>query len=242
MGKRRKQKTRAAAPPVTRVVPTAPPMEAEEYDDCSAPCCANSGSDAPAVAVAASAPQPATVVTEATPLVGPGPVTTHTTTTYAAKHRPYGDVEDSVGCLLNVFWIFCGGGLVVGILYYVVGFVLCCTIVGAPCGFQLFKLGNLALWPFGQHLHGGAWGEGGENCGMPSCLGNVLFLPLGIVLVLVHLLCAIVNACSIVGIPFAVQHFKLANMALCPFGASADRDDHVTMTTTTMVETAYLPV
>ena len=51
----------------------------------------------------------------------------------------------------NLIWLILGG-IVIAIIYYLVGLVMCITIVGIPFGIQLFKLGSYAMWPFGREL------------------------------------------------------------------------------------------
>ncbi|GMI06834.1 hypothetical protein TrLO_g15375 [Triparma laevis f. longispina] len=148
-------------------------------------------------------------------------------------------VAASFSALLNVVWIILGGGIPISILYFVAGLLFCMTIVGIPCGLQLFKLSFLALFPFGnsieryeaENLEGGGGDAVGCGC---RFLGNLLFLPISLVLLIVHLLGGIICACTIVGIPFAYAHLKMAQLALCPFGKNASyRRGHSTTTTTT---------
>ncbi len=113
----------------------------------------------------------------------------------------------------NLLWLVLGG-LVLFLLYGVFGLLMCCTIVGIPFGVQLWKLGALALCPFGSDV---------SMTTQPSCLTlvfNVLWLVLGWwEIALVHLFFAAICAVTIVGIPFAVQHIKLMKMSLMPFGS-----------------------
>lgn len=114
----------------------------------------------------------------------------------------------------NVLWILLGG-FIVALLYVIGGIILCCTIVGIPFGVQLFKLGVLSLTPFGKSI---------ETTGFASgCVGIVMnllwILAGGIELVIVHVLLALMFAVTIVGLPFAKQHLKMARLALMPFGS-----------------------
>ena len=114
----------------------------------------------------------------------------------------------------NILWIVLGGFLL-ALIYFLGGVVLCCTIVGIPFGLQLFKLGVLSLTPFGRDVSTTGFASG--------CLGvtmNVLWILVGgIELVFVHLILALVLAITIVGLPFARQHIKMARLALMPFGS-----------------------
>ena len=113
----------------------------------------------------------------------------------------------------NILWLILGG-LVVALIYFLVGVVLFCTIIGIPFGIQLFKLGEYALWPFGRELV--------NKPGEPGCVSivmNLLWILLGWwELALVHLICGLVFCITIVGIPFGLQHFRMALMSVFPFG------------------------
>ncbi len=114
----------------------------------------------------------------------------------------------------NVLWIVFGGGLVICIEYLVGGLLLCLTIVGIPFGLQCFKLGFFALAPFGKQVY--------KTSSKPSPIQGVLnvvwIIFVGIWIALTHLLFAIGCAITIIGIPFAIQHMKIAEISLAPFG------------------------
>jgi uncharacterized membrane protein YccF (DUF307 family) len=114
--------------------------------------------------------------------------------------------------LLNLLWAVFGGGFITAIEYLIAGVLCCITIVGIPFGVQCFKIAALALFPFGKDFtetRGGAIGF----------VFNVLWLLCaGIWIFLSHLALALPLAVSIIGIPFAIQHVKLAMLALAPFG------------------------
>lgn len=113
----------------------------------------------------------------------------------------------------NIIWLILGG-LVVALIYFLVGVVLFFTIIGIPFGIQLFKLGEYALWPFGRELV--------SKPGEPGCVSivmNLLWILLGWwEVALVHLICGLVFCITIVGIPFGLQHFRMALMSVFPFG------------------------
>jgi uncharacterized membrane protein YccF (DUF307 family) len=113
----------------------------------------------------------------------------------------------------NILWIIFGG-LELALGYFVGGIVLCITIVGIPFGFQAFKIGAFALLPFGRTT---VVCPGGNGC--LSTLLNILWLvTFGICLALGHLVVGVLLCITIIGIPFGLQHFKLAGVALTPFG------------------------
>lgn len=117
--------------------------------------------------------------------------------------------------LLNLLWIIFGGGLVLWLEYLLGGLILCVTIIGIPFGLQCFKIAGLALMPFGKDIDVGA-GEGGD--GLQLVFNILWFVVAGLWIFLTHVALAVGLAVTIIGIPFAVQHFKLAVLALRPFG------------------------
>ena len=120
--------------------------------------------------------------------------------------------------LLNVLWIVLGGGFVIWLEYVIGGLLLCLTVVGIPFGVQCFKIAGMGLLPFGKQIQDDPTSAG---AGCTGTLMNVLwFLVAGLWIALSHVGLAIACAVTIVGIPFAVQHIKLAALALAPFGKS----------------------
>ena len=116
--------------------------------------------------------------------------------------------------LLNVLWIIFGGGFIIWLEYVLAGVVLCITIIGIPFGVQCFKVAGIGLLPFGKQI------ERDPSFRFFGTLGNVLwFLFAGVWIFLSHVSLAIGLAVTIIGIPFAVQHLKLALFALWPFGS-----------------------
>lgn len=117
-----------------------------------------------------------------------------------------------MGLLGNLLW-FLLGGWAVGLGWVITGALWCLTIVGIPIGVQCFKFAGLAFWPFGKEV---AYGGGAV-----SLLANILWLIFsGIPMALADAALGLVFCLTIVGIPFGLQCFKLAKLALMPFGAS----------------------
>lgn len=110
----------------------------------------------------------------------------------------------------NLIW-FLLGGFILGLGWFIAGILWCITIIGIPLGIQCFKIAGLAMCPFGRKV---------ENNGRPmSFLLNILWICIsGIELAIVHFVVGILFCITIVGIPFGKQHFKLAMVALMPFG------------------------
>ena len=114
----------------------------------------------------------------------------------------------------NIVWLILGG-LLTAIMYWIAGLLLCCTIIGIPFGVQLLKIGMLALWPFGHELVP----KSGNSAGCTSVIFNVLWILLGWwEVALTHITFGLILCCTIVGIPWGLQHFKLALASLLPFG------------------------
>lgn len=113
----------------------------------------------------------------------------------------------------NILW-FILGGFLISLYYAIVGILFCVTIIGIPFGVQLFKIAGLALWPFGHEVTAGP-----SDTGCLSVLMNIIWIIFGgIEIVLMHLAFGIIFCLTIVGIPFGLQHFKMAILALVPFG------------------------
>lgn len=113
----------------------------------------------------------------------------------------------------NIIWLVFGG-IFIAVEYFVSSILLCLTIIGIPFGLQTIKLGILALWPFGSQV---VSKEGAHGC--LYIFMDVLWLIVGgIWICLSHIGFGILFCITIVGIPFGIQHFKLAGLALTPFG------------------------
>ena len=86
------------------------------------------------------------------------------------------------------------------------------TIVGIPVGTQCFKMAGLAFFPFGKEVEYGG--------GAGSAILNVLWFVFGgVFLALEALLNGVLLCITVIGIPFGLQCFKQAKLALLPFGA-----------------------
>ena len=113
----------------------------------------------------------------------------------------------------NIIWALFGG-LFISLYYFVVGLLLCLTVVGIPFGLQLMKMAGFALWPFGHEVQAGP-----QDSGCLSVCMNIIWIILGgIEIALTHLGLGVVFCVTIIGIPFGLQHFKMALLALVPFG------------------------
>jgi len=95
----------------------------------------------------------------------------------------------------------------------VAGILWCITIIGIPIGRQCFKLASLAFTPFGKDVrYGGS---------APSVIANIFWLLIsGVPLAMIAAVNGLILCCTIIGIPFGLQCFKIAKLALMPFGAT----------------------
>ena len=113
----------------------------------------------------------------------------------------------------NIIWLIFGG-LATSIGYFAGSIPLLITIVGIPFALQTMKLGWVALWPFGKEIV-----PTESTGGCLTVIMNIIWLIFGgIWICLTHFLFGMLLAITIIGIPWAVQHFKLAGLALSPFG------------------------
>ena len=111
----------------------------------------------------------------------------------------------------NILWIFLGG-LETAILWFFIGCILCITIIGIPFGTQCFKMAGLTLAPFGKTVI--------NNGGVATGIFNIIWaLTFGWMLGAIYVFAGLVNLCTIIGIPFGIQSFKMAALAFWPFGS-----------------------
>ena len=122
--------------------------------------------------------------------------------------------------LLNIAWIVCGG-LEMALAWLIAAVIMVITIVGIPWAKAAFNIAFYTLLPFGQKAVSRAdyYGQEDIGTGLLGLLGNIIWLVLaGWWLALGHLIVALLLAITIIGIPFAWAHLKLAGIALWPIG------------------------
>jgi uncharacterized membrane protein YccF (DUF307 family) len=121
------------------------------------------------------------------------------------------DGGNFMGCLGNIIWFLCGG-FISGLGWVLAGCLWCITIIGIPVGMQCFKFATLSFFPFGKEVvYGG---------GVGSLLLNIIWLLLtGLPMAAVSASFGLILCMTVIGIPFGLQHFKIAKLALMPFGA-----------------------
>ncbi|WP_408955045.1 YccF domain-containing protein [Natroniella sp. ANB-PHB2] len=115
----------------------------------------------------------------------------------------------------NLLWFILGGWAIL-LEYLLGGIALCLTIIGIPFGIQVIKLSWVAAWPFGKRIV-----PTSQTTGLLSLVMNLVWLLFGgIWTALTHLILAVVFGITIIGLPFAKQHLKLASLAFTPFSKS----------------------
>jgi len=113
----------------------------------------------------------------------------------------------------NIIWLIFGGFLT-ALEYVLSGLFLCLTIIGIPFGLQCFKLAALMLFPFGREVRNSS-----QVMGCLSLPLNILWIIFsGFWIAITHLFFGILLAITIIGLPFAKQHFKLMRLSFMPFG------------------------
>ncbi|MGP8233743.1 MAG: YccF domain-containing protein [Methylovirgula sp.] len=122
--------------------------------------------------------------------------------------------------LLNILWIAIGG-IWMSVAWVIAGIIMALTIIGLPWTPAAFRIAVYTLLPFGSRAVSRAEFTGREDVGTGplGLIGNILWLVLaGWWLALAHVLTAAIWAITIVGLPFAWAHLKLAGLALWPIG------------------------
>lgn len=120
--------------------------------------------------------------------------------------------------ILNVLWLVFGG-FVSGVAWLFGGLLLALTVVGLPWAFAAWRIAAYSFWPFGREI---VWRDPDPADLGQGCLGvgmNVIWLVVaGWWIALAHLMIAVAEFVSIIGIPFALKDLELAKLALAPVG------------------------
>jgi len=120
----------------------------------------------------------------------------------------------------NIIWLLCGG-IFMGIVWWLMGILAFCTIIGIPWAKACFIIGNFSFMPFGKEPINRKYISGSDDIGTGDwgLVGNVIWCVFaGVWLALGHLVSAVACALTIIGIPFAIQHVKLAIISFAPIG------------------------
>jgi len=127
--------------------------------------------------------------------------------------------------ILNVLWFICGG-LVTGLGWLLAGVLLAITIVGLPYAGAAWRIAGFAFWPFGKEIVSREILTGRHDLGTGplGCGLNVIWFVLaGWWLALGHVVVAVAEAITIIGIPFGIKDLQLARIALAPVGLEVVR-------------------
>ena len=120
----------------------------------------------------------------------------------------------------NIIWFICGG-FVMGLMWWMFGLLAFISIIGIPWGRACFVMGNFSFFPFGKEAISRDELTNEKDIGTSplGMIGNIIwFLLAGVWLAIGHILSAVACFITIIGIPFALQHLKLAVISLAPIG------------------------
>lgn len=117
----------------------------------------------------------------------------------------------------NILWFVLGGGFFAWLGWLLAGVLLAITVVGLPWAFAAFRIAGFAAFPFGRTL---VDARDVDEMRVPGTgIANVLwFVFAGLWLWIAHVLAGIGYCLTIIGIPFGLAHFKLAQVCLVPLG------------------------
>jgi len=125
-----------------------------------------------------------------------------------------------MGAIGNFLW-FILGGLILGLCWWIIGVLAFISIVGIPWGKACFVIGQFAFFPFGKEAvnRKDLSQKGDVGTGALGLIGNIIwFIVAGVWLAIGHVISAVLCFITVIGIPFGVQHLKLAGIALAPIG------------------------
>ena len=121
-----------------------------------------------------------------------------------------------INLLMNILWLIFGGWSV-AISWFTASLFMVISIIGIPWARAAFNIGLLTLWPFGSKVATRKTSDLGT--GPFGFIGNILWFVFGgFWLALIHLFWAFIFAITLIGIPFAIQHLKLARISIAPIG------------------------
>jgi uncharacterized membrane protein YccF (DUF307 family) len=131
--------------------------------------------------------------------------------------------------ILNILW-FVLGGFFAGLGWVLAGVLMAITIIGIPWARSCFMLARYTFWPFGYDIVSREqyYGEHDIGTGALGTIGNIIWFVLaGWWLAIMHITAAVALAITIIGIPFAWAHVKLALASLFPVGKTVVEVDEL---------------
>lgn len=111
----------------------------------------------------------------------------------------------------NILWLVLGG-VWLALAWLMWAGILALTIVGIPFALQCIKLAEFSLWPFGRQA------VADPSASKLGAIGAILWFIPGCVMFVAYVSCGVALCLTIIGIPFGIQTFKMAFLALAPFG------------------------
>ena len=120
----------------------------------------------------------------------------------------------------NILW-FVFGGFFLGLAWMLFSLLAFITIIGIPWGRASFVIGKFAFFPFGKEAIDRSMLSANKDIGSGALgvIGNIIwFIFAGLSLGISHFILAICCFITIIGIPFGIQHLKLAGLAIFPIG------------------------
>ena len=133
--------------------------------------------------------------------------------------------------ILNILW-FVFGGFFAGLGWILAGVIMAITIIGIPWARSCFMLARYTFWPFGYDIVSRVqlYGEPDIGTGVFGTVGNIIWFVLaGWWLAVMHITAAVALAITIIGIPFAWAHVKLALASLFPIGKTVVEVDELSL-------------
>ena len=124
-----------------------------------------------------------------------------------------------INILLNLLWLFFGGWTT-AVSWFFSSLLMFISIVGIPWARAAFNIAILNLWPFGSQVVSREKISGHDiGTGSLGFIGNVLwFIFCGWWLAALHVILGLLFCVTVIGIPFGLQHFKLAKISFAPIG------------------------
>mgnify|MGYP000973304238 CR=1 FL=1 len=114
--------------------------------------------------------------------------------------------------ILNVIWLVTGG-IWLALSYFLFGVIACIFIITIPIGVASFRMASFALWPFGRTV------IQTRQAGVVSAIANVIwFVVAGLGIAATHVLTAVAQAVTIIGIPLAIANIKMIPITCFPYG------------------------
>jgi uncharacterized membrane protein YccF (DUF307 family) len=121
-------------------------------------------------------------------------------------------MREVLNVVLNVIWLVFGG-LVLALAYAIAGLISFALIITIPFGVAAFRMANYALWPFGRTV------RPKPSAGVGAGVGNVIwFVLFGWWLALGHIVLAVTQFVSLIGIPLGIANIKLVPVSVFPLG------------------------